>query len=410
MTSLDPLWQFIAFRPGLNASGIEWRECLGEGLWESLRKRLFISDGIASKCRRSSDARTLQVVPAHGGYQLVCDATGNVVAMGVVENDVRCYRIDATATRNMIAEALGATAEPRRVRGLPRAFPLGEWRPMDAVAIPLFLMFPPTAERLTSEIQRLLVGPPHGFILLVPQPPRLDSAMRDQLEQKRAAVVPLPEVVTWDGEKFRATPVWDKHRDAYCTKHLADRMVPAQPEYQFARKGMWAIRFAGKETFLEGTLKGPMFIRYLLVHQGERIHVARVLADIAGDERLAQASNAGDAITPEEIARFRDRYAELQAAKEEASERNDEGQLAAIEKELGQMATLLEPLFGFGGKSRKANDDVARIRKAIARVIGTSLDKIAESDPVLEQHLRNTIKTHTYMSYEPETRIDWNFE
>ena len=184
----------------------------------------------------------------------------------------------------------------------------------------------------------------------------------------------------------------------------------APPEYQFAKKNMWAILFNGTETFLESTLKGPVFIKYLLQHQGEEIHVARMLADIAGDERLAQASDAGDTISKEEIADYRKRYDELMSDREEATEWNDEGRLQTIDEELGQIAVHLGPLLGLGGRSRKASDDVGRIRKAIGRVIGIALDKIMKNDAALEQHFRNSIRTHTYMSYQPETPIDWNFE
>ena len=112
MTSLDDFWRFVSFRPGLDASGIEWRECLGDAMWGVLRKRLFVGDGIAARCRRPGDDRALQVIPAHGGYQLVCNTTGNIEARDVPEDDVRRYRLDAPAMRNMIADALGIVTEP----------------------------------------------------------------------------------------------------------------------------------------------------------------------------------------------------------------------------------------------------------------------------------------------------------
>lgn len=411
MILLDDFWDFVCFRPGLSATETEWTACLGANGWRLLRKQILVGDG-ASPTFTTPNGKTLQVVPmSSGAYSLVCPFTGNVEKSGVPEAEVRAYRLDVGALRAMVADALGISRDPQQVREFPRAFPVGNWSPVTGADIPAFIILPPTTRLLTSEIGRLLVEHSSGFVLLVPGAPRLSAALRASIDRQQAYVIPLKEVVACDASgRLLALPAWQTYRGAYCQRHLGDRMVPALPAYQFSKKNMWAIRFAGKETFLEGTLKGPVFIRYLLVHQGERIHVARMLADIAGDERLAQASNAGEAITPEEIARFRERYAELHAAKEEAAEWNDEGRVAEIEQELDQMAALLGPLFGLGGKSRKASDDVARIRKAIARVIGIALDKIGACDPALEQHLRNSIKTHSYMSYEPETRIDWQFE
>ena len=183
------------------------------------------------------------------------------------------------------------------------------------------------------------------------------------------------------------------------------------PLFQFRRRGVWVIQYGrGEPTFLEGTLKGPGFIRYLLMHQGEDIHVTRMLADVAGDERLAQASHSGPAITAEEIDYYRRQTDELLADKEAAAKTGDQGQLRAVEDRIAQIAELLAPLLGLHRKTRIAGDDVARIRKAIARVIKTAVDKMADSDESLGSHFRNTIKTSTFMSYKPETWIDWELE
>jgi len=315
-----------------------------------------------------------------------------VEADSICEDDVRCYRLDLAAVRNAIANALGVDSEPGPVREIARTFPLGNWQPLAGVALPGYLMFPPSLSLLNAELNRLLLAAGDGFILLVPVLPRIDQAMRDLLDQKKAAVLALSEVVAWDESGFCATPAWQTYRDAYCAGYLADRMVPAQPNYQFARKGMWAIRFAGRETFLDGTLKGPVFIRYLLERQGQEVHVARMLADIVGDDRLAQASDAGVAISSEDIARLRKRNDELKEEREEADDWNDQGRLHEIDKEINAMASYLAPLVGLGGKPRKDGDEVARIRKAISRVIGIALEKIAENDPALEQHLQKSIK------------------
>ncbi|MFW6106955.1 MAG: hypothetical protein ACOC8H_02220 [bacterium] len=411
MIRLDCFWDFIWCRPGLSASADEWRRCLGDDGWRLFRKRLFVGDGTAHAFTRA-DGRTLQVVPmSRGGYGLVCCATGNIEKAGMAETDVRAYRLRAAAIRSLVAEALGLTSDPHPVRNAPTAFSIGSWSPVTGAEIAVFMMLPPTTNLLVKEIGRLLLENDRGFVLLVPMQPKLPGSLRAQIERKQAAIIPLAEVIECDAAgRFSAAPSWQTFCDSYLSKHLPDRMVPALPDYQFARKGMWTIRFAGKETFLDGTLKGPVFIRYLLVHQGRQIHVARMLADIAGDERLAQASDAGLSISAEDFARLRKRHDELTEDRTEAEEWNDAGRLQAIDEELGQIASYLAPLVGLGGKSRKECDDVGRIRKAIARVIGIALKKVAESDPVLEQHLRNSIKTHTFMAYEPETWIDWNFE
>lgn len=410
---MDHFWEFIWLRPGLDASGAEWRACVGDALWRGLRERLFTGQGIAATCRSTADDRSLHVVLTANGRRLVCETTGTIEAENVPEEDIRRYRIDASAMRDMLAEVLGIITEPGVARGVPRAFPLGDWRPLDAVTVPAFLMFPPTTKLLSSEIQRLLLEITGGFLLFVPQRPQLDARLRDQLERRQAAVIPIPDVVAWNGTQFCAAPGWDTYRNAYCTRHLSDRMVPAEPAYQFAKKGMWAIRFAGKETFLEGELKGAAFIHHLIRHQGKHNHVIRLMADVAGAvrtkivaaaESLETDSAAADVAADEQtIKECQARYDSLVTERKHA----EEDHISEIDTEIAKIAAYLSSTLGLGKKSRKIGDEVAAARRRIARVINIAIDKIEKSDAELATHLRNSIKTHTEMVYEPDREVDW---
>jgi len=413
MSWLDDFWKFVWLRPGLDASGAEWQACIGNECWPLLRGQLFTGHGIAPSYRRASDNRQLKVVVSRGVRRLVCETTGSVEATDVPEEDIRQYQLDATALRDMIAGALDVVAEPGIVRGLPRAFPLGDWRPLDAVTIPVFLMLPPTTKLLVSEIQRLLLNARDGFVLLVPKSPRIDRATRDLLDQKQATVISLEEIVAWDGSTFCATPVWQTYRNTYCARHLSDRMVAAGPEYQFVKKGMWAIRFAEKETFLDGNLKGATFIHRLLAHQGQRIHVVRLMAHVAGvagaavipaaEGLAADRAEADEVVDRQTIKNCQERYDQLVAEREHA----DHERISEIETEIAQIAAYLSSALGLGGRSRTMGDEVAKARRRIARVISIAYEKIEESDAELAMHLRNSIKTHTEMVYEPDQEVNW---
>lgn len=410
MSDLQRFWKFVWYRPGLDASGLEWRHCLGDDLWHALRDRFFICLGDARTCQNPTDGQTLIVMTSAKGNQLIGESTGHVALTNVPNADIRRYRIDQTALRNEVAGALGIIVEPSPVRETPRAFSLGQWQPTAGIFVPMHMILPPTAKVLHSELQRLLLEDRSGFIMFVPQVPKLERQDREQLQRGQSAVVCLQEMIGWNGERLVVAPAWDTYARAHLDRYFPDQFSHAQPAYQFARKGMWAIRFAGKETFLEGTLKGPIYIYYLLAHQGEKIHVARMLSDIVGDERLALATDSGLAISPEELSCLKQRYNDLQTEKDQAVNWHDDGRLAAIEREMDQITSYIAPLLGLAGRSRKANDDVARIRRSIARVIGIAVEKITQNDPALGHHLSQSIKTHSYMSYEPEQRIEWNFE
>ena len=55
---------------------------------------------------------------------------------------------------------------------------------------------------------------------------------------------------------------------------------------------------------------------------------------------------------------------------------------------------------GLGTRTRRMGDDVERARKAVSGRIRAAIDRIAESDPSLSDHLRETIKTGRYCRYD----------
>ena len=413
MIRLDGFWDFVAYRPGLSAMAHEWKNTLGEDGWLALRGWIFVGDGIAPTC--TCNGRPVKVVPmSKGAYSLVCPTTGNVEQTGLAEADVKAYRLDVGAFRSWVAEGLGITADPQPIRDAPGAFPVGSWSPVAGVDIPMFMILPPRESLLASEIGRLLLEVDKRFILFVPKASRLSSSLRERIESQQAAVVPLAEILECDDAgRCSATASWQTYQNSYCQQHLADQMVPALPDYQFAKRGMWALRFAGKETYLEGDLKGAAFIHYLIQHQGQEIHVIRMMADVAGAERMrvtaaaeglaTDSAVADDAADKQTIKDCQARYDQLVAERQTAKE----DRLAEIETEIAEIAAYLSSALGLGKRSRKIGDDVATARRRIARVINITYDKIEGSDPELATHLRNSIRTHIEMAYEPDREVDW---
>ena len=207
MISVVAFWDFIAFRPGLSATATEWIACLGVKGWDAMRNSVLAGNGVARTTVHQADGRSLKVVPARGGtYRLVCSATGSVEADGLAETAVTSYVINTTALRNMVAKALCIPTDPKPVRDVPRAFPVGDWEAVQGASITVFMMLPPTGHLLTSEISRLLAEHGKGFVLLVPGQPRLSSSLRAQMDRQQAAIIPLREVLSeWlsDGSRFR---------------------------------------------------------------------------------------------------------------------------------------------------------------------------------------------------------------
>ncbi len=410
MIPLNDFWQFIAFRPGLGATGLEWCSVFGDDLWPVMRQRMFIGDGIASSCISSGDSRPMRVVPGSGGFQLVCEATGVVESDAVPEEDVRCYRLDLRAFRDETAGALGIEPEPGTVRDAPGAFPLGDWQPVEGVTLPVYLMFPPTAKLLQVEIQRLLLSAGDGFILLVPELPRLDRATRDLIEQKKAMVLALSDVLAWDDSTLCSTQAWQTYRDAYCARHHADRMVPAPPSYEFRKTGdYWTVRFNGEFTTIKDAI-GPSYVAQLLARPHRKIFAPDLLEAVTGQVGIGKVGSAGEQTDNQTLDEVKKKYLNIQAELEKAERNNDLAAQERLQRELDSLTDYLKTVKGFNGRTRKASDDADKIRRAMTQAIGRVLDSLGAEGklPAAAQHLRNAIKTGLFMSYEPEEELHWS--
>jgi len=408
---LDGFWDFVSYRPGLSATAGEWRRCLGEDGWRALRGRLLTGDGIAQTCV-GVDGRTLHVVAVSGRrYSLVCPVTGNLEQTGLIEADVRAYRLNVTPLRSMIAEALGVTPDPQPVRQAPRAFAFGSWAPVAGADIPAFMILPPTARLLASEIDRLLLECAGGFVLLVPKQPKLRSSLRAQIERQQATIIPLSEVIMCDASgRLSASPLWQTYQDAYCSKHYSDHMVPAPPPYEFRKEGdFWVVRFAGKQTVLKDTV-GMTYIAELLAQPYKKVFAPDLLQAVSGQPVSDHAGDAGELADDQAVEEAKRRYLELQEELDEANRNNDMAAQSRLEAEMEKILDYLKTVKGLGDRTRKGSDDADKIRRSITQAIGRVVKSLGEADklPEASQHLSNALNTGLFMSYDPEEVLPWN--
>jgi hypothetical protein len=311
--------------------------------------------------------------------------------------------------REATAKALGVEPEPGTVRDAPGAFPLGDWQPVEGVTLPVYLMLPPTASLLQTEIQRLLLSAGDGFILLVPMLPRIDRATRDLIERKKAMIIALSEVLAWDGSTLCPTPAWQTYRDAYCAKHHTDRMVPAPPPYEFRKTGdYWTVRFNGEFTTIKDAI-GSSYIAQLLARPHQKIFAPELLEAVTGQVGIGKAGSAGAQADKQTLEQVKQKYLNAQAELEEAERNNDLAAQERLQHELDGLTNYLKTVKGFNGRTREASDDADKIRRAMSQAIGRVINSLAANDkiPAAAQHLRNAIKTGLFMSYEPEEELHW---
>jgi pimeloyl-ACP methyl ester carboxylesterase len=193
----------------------------------------------------------------------------------------------------------------------------------------------------------------------------------------------------------------------------------------FRREGeFWTIACSG-EVFRLKDVRGLAYIAYLLRHPGEEFHVlslasrnggkqgeADALVEPATEDQAVQPDltvgrmgDAGEMLDGQAKAAYKRRTAELREQLEEARELNQLELVDRLDDEIETLGRELSRAVGLGGRDRRAASASERARINVTRAIKIALERIAEHNPGLATLLTNSIRTGTFCSYTPDSRL-----
>ena len=166
---------------------------------------------------------------------------------------------------------------------------------------------------------------------------------------------------------------------------------------------VWTLWYEGQAVRLRNS-RGLGFIATLLADPGREFHVLDLAAPAPAQ---AVVSDPGAAIDPAARAAYRRRVEELRSAVDEAEVGGDEERKARARQELEFIEHELAAAYGLSGTARRLADPAERARKAVANRIRDAVSRIEANHPALGRHLRTSIRTGTFCSYEPERTVTW---
>ena len=188
----------------------------------------------------------------------------------------------------------------------------------------------------------------------------------------------------------------------------------------FRREGeFWTISFWG-EVFRIKDVRGLSYIAYLLGHPGEELHVLSLASKAGGtqdesaetvaeektaDLTVGRMGDAGEMLDAQAKAAYKRRTAELRERLEEARERGRVERVDQLEEEIEALGRELSRAVGLGGRDRRAASASERARINVTRAIKVALERIAEHGPVLATLLTKSIRTGTFCSCTPDSRL-----
>jgi tetratricopeptide (TPR) repeat protein len=185
----------------------------------------------------------------------------------------------------------------------------------------------------------------------------------------------------------------------------------------FRREGeYWTIAFEGAAFRLRDS-KGLQYVARLLAAPGRELHALDLVASEADSsdhvvsaprdaELHAGADDAGPVLDDKAKVAYRTRLAEIDADIEEARSWGDDERAARGEEERDALVQQLAGAVGLGGRDRRAASAAERARVNVTRAIKAAVARVAEQNPALGKHLEATLRTGTFCSYTPDTRLE----
>jgi hypothetical protein len=178
-------------------------------------------------------------------------------------------------------------------------------------------------------------------------------------------------------------------------------VIAAPPVYaECSRAGRkWRISVRDRSVLMPDSI-GMLHLAVLIANPRQDIPATDL---VAGLSALAGTEpGAGQPVLDRQaIAEYRTRLARLDAEIAELESDGATGPASRARAERGWLAAQLTSAAGLSGRTRSFPDDAERARVAVGKAIRRALTRIAEADPVIGQHLRQTVRTGTRCSYWP---------
>jgi hypothetical protein len=142
--------------------------------------------------------------------------------------------------------------------------------------------------------------------------------------------------------------------------------------------------------------------------QGEADELAEPATEgqaIQSDLAVGRMGDAGEMLDGQAKVAYKLRTVELREQLEEARELNQLELVDRLEDEIETLGRELSRAVGLGGRDRRAASASERARINVTRAIKIALERIAEHNPALATLLTSSIRTGTFCSYTPDSRL-----
>jgi hypothetical protein len=171
----------------------------------------------------------------------------------------------------------------------------------------------------------------------------------------------------------------------------------------FRRAGdVWEVGLAGRAGHVKDG-KGMRDLGVLLTRPRQAV----AAVDLVAPGPMPQEGDTGELVDAQARAAYRRRLRELEEEVDDAAAAADNGRLERATAERDALVAHLTSAYGLGGRARKGGDPRERARTAVTARIRDAIHRIERVDAELGEHLRRSVQTGTFCSYDPVAELRW---
>jgi hypothetical protein len=146
---------------------------------------------------------------------------------------------------------------------------------------------------------------------------------------------------------------------------------------------------------------GMLHLAVLIANPRREIPASDLVAGLASIRGGANGGAGQAALDPQAVRTYRSRLKQLDAELADLEAAHSADQAASQRVERDWVIAQLASATGLGGRPRFFPDEGERARVAVGKAIRRALDRIAEADPAIGDHLRQRVHTGKRCSYWP---------
>lgn len=168
----------------------------------------------------------------------------------------------------------------------------------------------------------------------------------------------------------------------------------------------WEVRIGSRHVVVDHGV-GMLYLAVLIANPRRDIRAIDLVAgataaEEANGESVARSAGSEHPVLDNRaLQNYRDRMTSLDRQIEDLGCRDETGRLARIQAERDWLAGEIASATGIGGRVRAFSDERERARIAVGKAIRRAISRITLADPLIGDHLRQTVHTGANCSYLP---------